>query len=137
MREHVNPCTSTATGRNAFGLNEYQVLINFPSTEKAVVLQAGTYFLTAQPECNSSTDPNCSEEWFESDAENTVNGTQGPLINAFGTPAPNDDSFSETTVFGFNYEPTWGSSGACGGIGCDQFSDGLLGTCTGTGCPSN
>jgi len=136
VREHVNPCTSTATGRNAFGFNEYQVLITFPTTEAPVVLTAGTYFLTAQPECTNTADSNCDAEWFESDAENTQgNGTQGPLINAFGTPAPNDDAFEESSVFGFTYSPTWGSSGACGGIGCDQFSDGLLGTCTGSGCP--
>lgn len=38
-----------------------------------------------------------------------------------------DDSYFNSLTFGANYEPTWGSGGACGGIGCDAFSIALTG----------
>jgi len=41
---------------------------------------------------------------------------------------PNDDSFLNDSGAGFFYTPTWGQSGSCGGVGCDKFSAGLLGT---------
>jgi hypothetical protein len=39
-----------------------------------------------------------------------------------GWKVDNDDSYFNSSSFGAVYEPTWGSSGACGGIGCDAFS---------------
>jgi hypothetical protein len=33
-----------------------------------------------------------------------------------------DASFFNSPTFGANFEPTFGSSGACGGVGCDGFS---------------
>jgi hypothetical protein len=39
-----------------------------------------------------------------------------------------DDTYFNSVTFGADYEPAWGSNGACGGIGCDAFSIALTGT---------
>jgi hypothetical protein len=54
----------------------------------------------------------------------------GAKANKFAKPGfaeKQDDSYFNSASFGVNFEPTWGSSGACGGIGCDGFSWALNG----------
>jgi hypothetical protein len=41
-----------------------------------------------------------------------------------------DNSYFNGSDFGANYQPSWGSNGACGGVGCDAFSIALTGTKT-------
>jgi hypothetical protein len=50
----------------------------------------------------------------------------GKRANKRGWPEIKDRSYFNSTSFGANYEPTWGSNGACGG-GCDGFSISLTG----------
>ena len=38
-----------------------------------------------------------------------------------------DNSYFNGAIFGATYEATWGSSGACAGTGCDEFSIALTG----------
>jgi hypothetical protein len=52
----------------------------------------------------------------------------GAHANRQGWPEIKDKSYFNSSSFGVNYEPTWGSSGACGGIGCSGFSISLTGT---------
>jgi hypothetical protein len=49
-----------------------------------------------------------------------------PPQNHVGWPNDLDDDYWNSTSYGSVYEPTWGSSGACGG-GCDEFSISLTG----------
>ena len=64
----------------------------------------------------------------------TQNGI-GYVVDVEDSPAPNhkgwknvlDDSFFSSNLYGTPYEPTWGSSGACDGTGCDAFSIALTG----------
>jgi hypothetical protein len=61
--------------------------------------------------------------------------TFGALTDVEDKPAPNhygwktiiDNSYFNSTSFGDVYVPTWGSSGACSGVGCDAFSIALTG----------
>jgi hypothetical protein len=51
-----------------------------------------------------------------------------PPVNHEGWKTVQDDSYLNAPSIGVNYAPTWGSGGACGGIGCDAFSVALTGT---------
>jgi hypothetical protein len=51
----------------------------------------------------------------------------GTRMNRQGWPEIIDDSYFSSSSFHVNYEPTWGSNGGCGGIGCDGFSISLTG----------
>jgi hypothetical protein len=51
----------------------------------------------------------------------------GQHANKRGWPEITDKSYFNSSSFGVAYEPTWGSSGACGGIGCSGFSISLTG----------
>jgi len=51
----------------------------------------------------------------------------GAHANKLGWPEIKDRSYFDSTSFGVDYQPTWGSSGACGGIGCSGFSISLTG----------
>jgi hypothetical protein len=109
--------TDTPTGRSGFGLSEYTHLVKFA----AVQLAAGTYWENVTPVCINGS--NCgSARYFESDEEDDPK----PL-NHVGAKNKLDDSFWTSTSFGVTADPTWGSSGGCGGIGCDMFSAGVLG----------
>ncbi len=50
-----------------------------------------------------------------------------PPLNHVGWHNDLDDSYFNSTTYGAVYEPTWGSSGACSGFGCDEFSIALTG----------
>jgi hypothetical protein len=75
-----------------------------------------TYFVNMLPTYN---DHNYG---FLSDVEDK------PAQNHTGWKNLWDDSYFNSVSFGENYEPTWGSGGACNGIGCDAFSIALTGT---------
>ncbi|MGB3549401.1 MAG: hypothetical protein WA993_01830 [Candidatus Binatus sp.] len=112
--------TVTATGRTVSGLTEYTVSVKLKT---AIVLQPGTYWLNVTPQCTNPSDSACSSALFyESDVEDVS------PANHVGPANVLDDSFINSTYFSFNYAHTWGGSGACGGIGCDAFSFGLIGT---------
>jgi hypothetical protein len=51
----------------------------------------------------------------------------GNHANKQGWPEIADHSYFNSTSFGVDYQPTWGSGGACGGIGCSGFSISLTG----------
>ena len=108
-----------ATGRSGFGLTEYTVRIPI---SPSVVLTAGTYWVTVIPQCTNPNNSQCpNARYFLSD----VTGTPPP--HAKGAQ-PKDDAFFDSPYFGYSFYPTWGSSGACGGIGCQKFSAGIIGT---------
>jgi hypothetical protein len=52
----------------------------------------------------------------------------GQQANKRGWPEIKDKSYFNSLSFGADYQPTWGSNGACVGIGCDGFSISLTGT---------
>jgi len=110
-----------ATGRSAFGYIEYTDLVTL---KKAVSLKAGTYFLNVWTSCTTSS---CNGDLFyESDEEHQPGLNQYPPGKKGEQPW--DNSYFNSSSFGYTWYPTWGSSGACGDIGCDQFSDGAVGT---------
>jgi hypothetical protein len=51
----------------------------------------------------------------------------GRHANRRGWPEIKDKSYFNSTSFGVDFQPTWGSQGACGGIGCSGFSISLTG----------
>jgi len=112
-----SPDSFTATGRNAFGLGEYTVKAFLTPS---VILTSGAYYMIVVPECvlTNSTCP--SARYFLSDAEDK------PPANKRGFQQSND-AFFNSSFFAANYEPTWGSTGACAGLGCNRFSFGVLG----------
>jgi hypothetical protein len=129
----VQSCTFVPVGVHFQNRSEFTAAVRFHGP----TLGPGTYFLSVQPTCINGEDQACTAQFFEADAENTLeNGTQGPLLNAFGPPEPEDNSFFESTAFELNYFPTWFTDSTCAPASCDAFSDGLTGTCTGTGCPN-
>lgn len=106
------------TGRTAFGLIECHVETKLSNT---VSMNGGTYYVGMSPYCTNSNNSLCAagQRFFLSD---TTSGTNGRgLVNT-------DDSYFNSSFFGANWQPTWGSSGACGGVGCDKFSMGLIGS---------
>jgi len=113
--------TDTPTGRSGFGLNEYTHLVKF----SAVTVSAkGKYWINVTPQCTNANDGNCdSARYFASDEEDDPS----PLNHVGSCKNILDDSFWNSTSFGVDYTPTWGSSGGCGGIGCDTFSAGVIG----------
>jgi hypothetical protein len=87
-------------------------------------LPSGRYWLSMVPQCNGM---GCdAEEIFLADVEDN------PPPNHYGPLEPWDDSFFNSNTFGYPFAPTWGSSGTCGGKGCDRFSAAILGKSTGT-----
>jgi len=121
-------CTGTgkdtwvATGRSGFGLTEYT---NEVKLKKACSLKGGTkgttYFMNVLTSCLTSS---CTSGavTYESDQETN------PGPNHVGTAAVWDDAYFNSSTFGDTWVETWGSSGACGNIGCDEFSMFAIGT---------
>jgi hypothetical protein len=88
-----------------------------------VTLKTGRYWMTVVPYCTNPNDSNCQgARYFLADVEDN------PPLNHYGPKNVPDASYASSKQFRFYYTPTWGSSGACGGFGCDMFSVGLLGT---------
>ena len=87
-----------------------------PKLRKACRLKRSkVYFVSMQPQY----DDGSSIGYLEDD--------DGRHLNRQGWPEMFDDSYFNSSSFGFNYEPTWGNGGACGGIGCGGFSISLTG----------
>lgn len=104
--------TLTPTGRVAFGLPEQTILLTGAACPVGT-LEAGSYFLTFLPTVELF--------GFLSDVEdNSPANVQGP-----GTTTV-DNSFFYSPDFGFNSFTA--ATTACGGIGCDAFSFGVIGT---------
>jgi hypothetical protein len=112
--------TVTPTGRNAFGLNEYTILgkLSRPVTLQGFTTGA-TYYFNIQPQCTNTSNNSClsGQRYFLSDSE-------GARPNHGGLPTPDNHSFWNSSYFGYNYGPT---QNACAGVGCNNFSWGLLG----------
>jgi hypothetical protein len=110
--------TDIPTGRSGFGLTEYTHLVKF----KPVKFGKGICYANVTPQCIKGSQCG-SAQYFASDEEDDPK----PL-NHVGNKNILDDSFINSASLGYNYAPTWGSSGACNGLGCDMFSGGVLGT---------
>jgi hypothetical protein len=79
--------TQTATGRNAFGYNEYTIDVSLPD----VVLSPGTYWLVVAPDGSGS-------------GSSYVSTTSG--ANCVGLPCGNNDnSFFDSSSFSANFAP--------------------------------
>jgi len=105
--------TVTPTGRVAFGLAEQTILLTGAACP-AGPLEAGQYWMTFVP--------TVVDLAYLSDVEdNSPANAQGPGSE------PVDQSFFYSPDFGFNsFTPT--APTVCGGIGCDAFSVGVIGT---------
>jgi hypothetical protein len=116
--------TSTATV-TVLGCNENLEIYCLGILVKGiqVTLHPGRYWLTVVPYCTNQNDSKCgSAHYFLADVEDK------PPVNHYGPKDVLDASYVTSKQFDFFYAPTWGSSGACKGDGCDMFSAGLLGT---------
>jgi hypothetical protein len=83
---------------------------------RACQVKAGkTYYIDLTPQYNDGS----TIGYLEDD--------DGRQLNHQGWPNLRDKSYFNSTSFEVSYEPTWGSGGACGGIGCDGFSISLTG----------
>lgn len=116
----TNAITITPTGRTAFGLTECRVSLNLPS---ALTLVAGEYWFGVLPYCTNSGNSTCAggQRFFLSDSPDK------PPANGIHY-VPENQSFFNSSYFGYTWAPTWGPSGVCGGLGCQRFSAGLIGT---------
>jgi hypothetical protein len=118
IKSGTSPATVTVLGCNK-GLSIFCLGILVKGLN--VTLTSGRYWLTVVPYCTNKND--CGQaSYFLADVEDN------PPLNHYGPKDVLDASYVTSKDFGFFYAPTWGSSGACGGLGCDTFSAGLLGT---------
>jgi hypothetical protein len=84
---------------------------------RACHVKAGkTYYIDLTPQYNDS-----MTEGFLWDVDKKAQ-------NHKGWRTVLDESYFNSSTFGGDFEPTWGSEGACGGFGCDAFSVSLTGT---------
>jgi hypothetical protein len=120
IKAGTSPATVTVLGCNK-GISIFCLGILVKGLN--VSLKAGRYWLTVVPYCTNQNDSACgSARYFLADVEDK------PPLNHYGPKDVLDASFVTSKQFGFFYSPTWGASGTCGGLGCDMFSAGLLGT---------
>lgn len=111
----MGTATFTATGRNAFGFNEYTVGVPFDAGA-TVVLRPGTYWLSVVPQCTNSGNTNCYV------AQYFVSNTGG--LNSYGPQEPTAKSFWNSSYFGYTYA----NACAVNTMGCEKFSAGVEGT---------
>jgi len=98
---------NTATGRNAFGLNEYEVLTATPCS-----IPAGNTFLAVVPNCTNSGDGDCSSgRYFESTTDGTLDAINGnfTITSNNGVGPVLNSSF-----FGINWGSWCNDLGLCG-----------------------
>ena len=105
--------TLTPTGRSFLGLTEQTILLTGLSCPPN--LEAGEYWLLFLPTV-------ASLAYIGDVEDNTPMNAEGPGMGVV------DDSFWISPDFGFNAFTD--ASVACGGIGCDVFSFGVIGTTT-------
>jgi hypothetical protein len=110
--------TSTPTGRSAFGLSEFTTEV----TGLYDWLGPGEYWLAVVPYCVNPNNESCFDRDFLSDVE-VINGT---AAGSRGTE-PIDSAYFDGFFGMYMFYPTYGPMGACGGMGCDAFSAGVLG----------
>jgi hypothetical protein len=120
IKSGTSPATSKALNCNqGVELNCLGILVK----GLKVTLKAGRYWLTVVPYCTNQNDSQCaSARYFLADVEDH------PPLNHFGPKDVLDASYFTSDVLGLFFAPTWGTQGVCGGIGCDMFSAGLIGT---------
>ena len=120
IKSGTSPATVTMLGCNK-GISIFCLGILVKGLQ--VTLNSGRYWLTVVPYCTNQNDSQCGQaRYFLGDVEDN------PPLNHYGPKDVLDASYVTSKDFGLFYAPTWGSSGECGGIGCDMFSAGLLGT---------
>lgn len=102
--------TLTPTGRSFLGLTEYTILLVGLSCPTNI--EAGEYWLEFLPTVESL-------GYLGDDEDNSPANAQGPGI------APPDDAFFLSPAFGFSTFTD--ASMACGSMGCDRFSFGVIG----------
>jgi hypothetical protein len=117
IKSGTGPAEFTATGRNAFGFNEYELL-----TATSVSVSAGDVFFGVQPNCTNANDEDCSNDprYFESDTDglNGINSKYTVTSNTGFGPV-----FESPTFFGVNWASWCNDEGvACG----DGMSAGVL-----------
>lgn len=116
--------TWNPTGRSWEDYTEYTALGRLTPETVVTLTTPGVYWMTAVPICTKEENPYCRiATYLLSDVEDI------PAPNHKGVQ-PYDDAFVDDPSDGLYYVPTWGPGGACGGIGCDRFSAGLLGDAT-------
>jgi len=113
---------ATSYGTPDFGLNSLNFWIKkFSTNHKAkccIIPPNIPYHYWIGPQFNDSSTVGYLED------------NDGAARNKFashGIKHLTDNSFFNSTSFGVVFEPTWGSSGACGGVGCDGFSTSVNG----------
>lgn len=112
------PAQYFPTGGQGFGMKEYTIVATIAP---AVTLAAGEYWMTIVPECTNPIDRACAAAaYYLADVEDV------PRHQSRGDE-PKDESYYFSGDFGYFYWPTWGSTGACQGTGCDRFSAGVIG----------
>jgi hypothetical protein len=111
--------TVAATGRNFIGLNEYTVLVKFPTQ----FLGAGEYWFNVTPQCtNGTTDGSCSVgRVFLSNTTQDLNGVKGQS-------QPTGSMFLNSSFFGFTWTNWCDSSLGFNAAQCRAASFGLTGT---------
>jgi hypothetical protein len=105
----------TATGREPFGFIEYTLKVKLSSP---VVLTAGTYWATIQPQCTDSGNSDCSIAQYYFDSTNG--------LNRYGPLEPAGLGYFNSSYFGFDYANDCEVSTT----GCDALSFGVIGTGT-------
>jgi len=106
-----------ATGRNAFGLQEYTITVTFST----VTLVPGEYWFSMQPQCTSTLDGSCTV--FRQFASNTTQETNA--VN--GGWQPDGEMFLNSSYFGFTYANWCDSDFGLNAQQCDWLSFGLVG----------
>jgi len=105
-----------ATGRFPFGFTEYSLKVKTVASTGSTVLPSGTYYLNITPQCTDSGNGSCPiAQYFWDD-------TFG--LNNYGIIPPANDSFFESTYFGFDYANLCEVSST----GCQVLSFGIIGT---------
>lgn len=110
--------TFNSTGRNYQNTYyEYTALVNIP----AVVLPAGTYWLSVVPPCTNSGDSACSSAaYYITDSTSRT--------NAGGPPEPAHQSFTNSATFGYDYINLCSPQEGYFPPSCSVMSAGVIGT---------
>jgi len=109
--------TVAATGRNFLGLNEYSVVVIFPS----VTLTSGSYWVNVTPNCTNTLDGSCSV--FRQFVSNTTSRTNA--LHESWQPA--HEMFLNSAYFGFTWANWCDSSLGFNTVQCGYMSYGVLG----------
>jgi hypothetical protein len=106
-----------ATGNNFIGLNEYSIVVKFPS----LTLAPGEYWINVTPNCTNTLDGSCIV--FRQFVSNTTQ--RGNSLHASWQPA--HEMFLNSSFFGFTWANWCDSSLGFNPTQCGYMSFGLLG----------